>query len=180
MRGLAFGLVGVALIAGVGVAAQTAMSLPALMAGVYKVRFPNGDVSGDKYTSENILEIVPVGKSAAYFRLHMEFYNGHECALSGVADAAGARDLVYHGPVDVDGHPCTLTLRHGADGVRLFENENGACRAQSCGMRGGYGYSPQPTPDFPVAGRRTIRYLPRLLASTEYKEALKEHAAPPR
>jgi hypothetical protein len=179
MRLLAFGLAGIAAIAAAGVAAQVASSLPAMMAGVYKIRFQNGTVDGEKYTSENILEVVPVGAASAYFRLHLEFFNGHECALSGVADAAG-RDLVYHGPPDVDGHPCALTLRHGADGVRLFEAENGACRAQSCGARGGYGYAPQAAPDFPITGRRAIRYLPRLLASTEYQEAIKEHAARPR
>jgi hypothetical protein len=155
-------------------AAVAVASLPQTLAGVYKHRFANGDVAGDKYTSENILEIVPVAADAAYFRLHTEFFNGHECGISGVARQEG-QSLVYAGPNDYQGKPCRLTLASGAKGIRIFEDENGACRNQTCGARGGYGYGAGGDPDFTFAQRRTIRYMPRLLASAEYKAAVAEY-----
>jgi len=159
--------------------ASQANGLPALMAGVYKTKFKNGLVGGETYVSENILEIVPVRGRAAYFRIHLEFYNGHECAISGIAKA-NVDTLIYRGPDDVDNHPCVLSLRRARDGVHIYEGENGACRSQSCGARGGYGFKPDGAPDFPLASRRPIRYLPRLLASDEYTRAVKEYAIPPR
>jgi hypothetical protein len=53
----------------------------------------------------------------------------------------------------------------------------GPARNQTCGARGGYGFKPDGTADFPPAGRRRIRYLPRLLASDEYVRAVKEYAS---
>ncbi len=150
--------------------------LPALMAGVYKSRFKNALVDGETYVSENILEIVPVRDRAAYFRIHLEFYNGHECAISGIAEAS-LDTLIYRGPNDIDNKPCILTLRRARDGVHIFEGENGACRNQTCGARGGYGFKPDGAADFPLTSRRSIRYLPRLLASDEYAQALKAYEA---
>jgi len=152
--------------------------LPRLMAGVYKTRFNNALIGGETYASENILEIVPVRAAAAYFRIHLEFYNGHECAISGVAKVNGDT-LVYRGPDDIDNHPCVLSLRRARDGVHIYEGENGACRNQTCGARGGYGFKPDGAADFPVTSRRPIRYLPRLLASDEYLKAVKEYAGRP-
>jgi hypothetical protein len=157
-------------------AVAAAPGLPAALAGVYKHRFSNGDVQGEKYTSEDILEIVPVDADAAYVRLHLEFFNGHECGIEGVARQAG-QNLVYAGPADADGKPCRLTLASKPDGIHIYEDENGACRNQTCGMRGGYGYKADNPPDFTPAERRTIRYLPRLLASSEYKQAMAEYRA---
>ncbi len=45
-------------------------SLPESMAGVYKHRFANGLVTGEKFQSEDVLEIVPYQAGAAYFRIH--------------------------------------------------------------------------------------------------------------
>jgi hypothetical protein len=157
-------------------AVAAAPGLPADLAGVYKHRFANGDVQGDHYTSEDILEIVPVSGDAAYVRLHLDFYNGHICDIAGVARQAG-QSLVYDGPPDVDGKPCRLTLAARGDGIHIFEGENGSCRAQTCGARGGYGFTANNPPEFTPAQRRTIRYLPRLLASSEYKAALAEYQA---
>lgn len=151
-------------------------ALPAQIAGVYKTRFKNALVGGETYVSENILEVVPYRNNAAYFRLHLDFYNGHECSISGIAQAT-ADTLIYRGPDDVDGHPCVLSLRRARDGIHISEGENGACRNQTCGARGGYGFKPDGVADFPLASRRSIRYLPRLLASSQYDDAVKEFAA---
>jgi len=146
------------------------------VAGVYKHRFANGDVQGEKFTSEDILEIVPVRPQATYFRLHREFYNGHTCDISGIADQVGDM-LVYTGPNDTSGATCRLTLAPSRGGIRIFEGSNGACRNQTCGARGGYGYADGDTsPAFAAAARRPIRYLPLILKSAEYKAALAEDA----
>ena len=156
--------------------AEAMSGLPAQMAGVYKTRFKNALVGGETYVSEDILEIVPYRSKAAYFRLHLDFYNGHECSISGIAEAT-ADTLIYRGPDDVDGHPCMLSLRRARDGVHISEGENGACRNQTCGARGGYGFKSGGAADFPLASRRSIRYLPRLLASSQYADAIKEYTA---
>ncbi|HEY2177165.1 MAG TPA: hypothetical protein VGH15_01160 [Caulobacteraceae bacterium] len=160
-------------------AAVAAGAMPALMAGVYKNRFQNSLIDGEKYTSEDILEVVPYKDNWAFFRIHLEFYNGHECNISGIAEAADDR-LVYRGPTDSVAGRCTLYLRRGADGIHVWEGENGACRGGTCGARGGYGFKSSGTADFTAASRRSIRYLPRLLASSEYADAVREFAARPR
>jgi hypothetical protein len=76
-------------------------ALLARIAGVYKERFRNEIVSGEKSASENILEVVPVDDAHAYVRMHLEFYNGHLGAIYGIAAVAnydrtpGCRG--YHG-----------------------------------------------------------------------------------
>jgi hypothetical protein len=139
------------------------------MAGVYRHRFANGDVTGRTFQSEDILEIVPVAPSAAYFRLHMEFYNGHMCNIWGVARQQ-AQTLVYNGQSD-----CRLTLARGPDGVRIYEADNLACKMQTCGERGGYGAGPAKQVDFKAAERQPIRYMKTLLASRQYKAAMAEY-----
>src|SRR5215218_7625700 len=67
------------------------------LAGRYYSQFPNALVSGEKYTGENIVEVVQVAPRAAYVRVHLDYYNGHTCGLNGVAksqgDALVVRDL---------------------------------------------------------------------------------------
>jgi len=146
-------------------------------AGVYKHRFENGDVTGDKYPSEDILELVQLSPKTAYFRIHSEFFNGHECNISGIADLMPDA-LTYFGPANADnqGNPCTLKFRATATGLTL-EDVADACRVGNCGARGGFGDGTDV--DFPYARRRVIRYMARLKASREFADAMKEHAAHP-
>ncbi|MEJ1976039.1 MAG: hypothetical protein WDN49_07915 [Acetobacteraceae bacterium] len=152
--------------------------MPESMAGVYKHRFANGLVTGEKFQSEDVLEIVPYQAGAAYFRIHSEFYNGHMCDIAGIATAS-ADHLTYDGPKDDSGAACTLTIRQARDGIHIYENENLACKNQTCGARGGYGFRPDGAPDFKLTDRRPIRYLQRLLASSEYASAVKDYTARP-
>ncbi len=149
----------------------------AKVAGVYKHRFENGDVQGDRYMSEDILELVPLTPRTAYFRIHAEFYNGHECNLSGIADLMPDA-LTYFGEANADaqGNPCTLKFRATPDGLTL-QDVTSACRMQTCGARGGYGDGTDV--DYPFTERRIIRYLPRLRASQEFRDAVKQHASHP-
>ena len=41
--------------------------------GVYRRAFRNGDISGAKFTSTDVLEILAVGKGRAYFRAELNF-----------------------------------------------------------------------------------------------------------
>ena len=64
------------------------------VAGVYKVQFQNGNVNGDKYQSEDVLEVVPIDDHAAYVRMDVEFFNGHSGRISGIA-TYGDNSLIY-------------------------------------------------------------------------------------
>ena len=143
------------------------------IAGVYKKQFKNGNISGDKYESEDILEIVKVSPTAAYVKTHLEFFNGHVCNIHGVADAEGAA-LVYHGPDNVEGKPCELSVRIERGKVTL-NDKDGHCAIGSCGNRGMYNGTA-----FELKRRRTIRYMDILLKSDDYKAAVAEHDGKPR
>ena len=137
------------------------------IAGVYKHQFQNGLVDGSKYTSEDILEIVKVSPAEAYIRAHLEFYNGHLCGVAGVARLEGDA-LVYRPHDNIEGK-CTLSLRRKG-GRLVFEDPGDACKFDVCGARGAFNGQ-----EFPLASRRPIRYMPRLLASREYAAAMAEH-----
>lgn len=135
--------------------------------GVHKSRFANSTVQQEKFQSEDILEIVPYGSDAIYFRVHLEFYNGHLCDLQGIAKYKDGAFL-YHGPPDSGPDICTLTITPGNKDITL-DDIGGNCRAATCGARGGYhGVG------FARSSRRTIRYMKRLLASKEYAAAVAE------
>ena len=138
----------------------------ASLAGRYSTTFPNGLVTGEKYTSENIVEILPVSRGAAYVRAHTEWYNGHSCGLYGVAAAEGDR-LVYREPPGKYGPDhCTLSIRR--IGTKLRMNDDGSCSAY-CGARGTFS-----NVDLPFASRRRITYVARIRGSQQFKEAMAE------
>ena len=118
------------------------------------------------YPSDNVLEIVPVGAEAAYFRTQLEFANGHECNFSGVADLSGS-SLVYRDPEQ----QCELHL-DVTSGKIAFDDKGGHCREQSCGARGGYSGV-----TFDLKARRPIGYMQKLLTSQEYLDAVKAYRA---
>ena len=145
------------------------------IAGVYKHQFQNGLVDGSKYTSEDILEIVKVSPGEAYIRAHLEFYNGHLCAVAGVARSES--DALVYRPRDNGQGKCALALRRKGDRL-VFEDPGDACKLDFCGARGVFNGQ-----EFPLSGRRPIRYMSRLLASREYAAAMAERgltAAPPK
>jgi len=164
-----------------GVAAIAAAITPARagepdidkLAGVYKKTFKNALVSGEKYQSENILEIVKVSPKAAYIRTHLEFSNGHLCDIWGLAKLEGDA-LVYRGKTNSQDKQCVLSVK-AADGKVAFEDKEGACALSTCGARGMYnGIS------FELNRRRTIRYMKTLLNSDQYKESINEFEGRPK
>jgi len=140
---------------------------PASLAGVYKQRFTNGLVTGETFTSEDILEIVPVSNTSAYVRVHLEFYNGHTCSLSGIAHVE-RQALVYRTDLDYEQPPlnrCVLSIERSGDQIMLSDGRN-SCKG-FCGVRGSL-----MNVDFPAASRRPIRYMARLKASPGYRDAV--------
>ena len=150
--------------------AATAASSPvAALAGRYSRHFENAFVSGETYASDDVVEIVPIDAAHAYVRFALNFANGHTCRLAGVAATEG-RQLVYRELADradrAGRDRCALTVRR--DGSHLRWDDGGSCEAY-CGARGRFLDG-----DLAWSSRRAIRYLPRLKASSAYRNALTE------
>ncbi|WP_443749928.1 hypothetical protein [Asticcacaulis solisilvae] len=161
-----------ALMAAPAMAATTAPDLDKA-AGVYMHQFQNATVDGQTYTSQEVFELVKLSPGTAYFRIHSEFFNGAECNLWGVADLMPDA-LTYFGPAGLEGQPpCVLKFKATPQGL-ITEDAGGGCDAQACGARGTLDSGGKAVYKF--TARRPIRYMKRLLASTEYKDAVKEHA----
>ena len=140
----------------------------AAMAGRYSQHFRNGTVEGERYWSDDVVEIVPVDTRHAYVRVVTNFFNGHVCSLSGIAQAEGEA-LVYRdlAPADSIGRRCVLTFRHAGRNLG-FDDGDGGCKAY-CGLRGGFNQS-----TLPWASKRPITYMARLKSSKVYRDALTE------
>jgi hypothetical protein len=137
------------------------------IAGVYKKQFKNGLVSGEKYESEDILEIVKVSPTSAYIRAHLEFFNAHQCNINGVAKADG-NVLVYRGETNSQGKQCLLSVKV-AGGKIALDDKDGACAIGTCGARGMYNGTA-----FELKKKRAIRYMDRLKKSDEYLDSIDE------
>lgn len=139
--------------------------------GVYKERFANQLVDGQGYESEDILEIVRVSENTVYFRTHLEFYNGHECNLWGLARFSRKGVLVYDDPeppLDPEDPHCRLQFEVSADKITILDPKQ-TCKSFNCGMRGAFDGE-----DFALSARRPIKYMQLLKNSEEYKEALEQ------
>ena len=165
-------IVGLALaataIAGAAVAAGP--SVLQALAGEYSFRFENSLVSGEHYRAENNLAIVPTGPGAAYVDASLEFYNGHQCSVAGIAHIEG-RDLVYREPEasKIGDQACVLHVARKGSKV-VISDEEGTCKAY-CGARGSLSDD-----SFPFSSRQPVRHLKRLRASDGFKQALDEDA----
>ena len=135
------------------------------LAGRYYRQFPDGLVTGEKYTGEDIVEIAPVAPRAAYFRISLDYFNGHSCSISGVArEEDGA--LVYRDPErQYDGTKCVLSIRRA--GRSLSIDDGDATCKNDCGARGSLSKV-----SLPYSSKRPIRYLARLKRSAEYRDAM--------
>jgi len=135
--------------------------------GVYKKRFMNSFVDGEKYQSEDILEFVRVTDTTAYLRLELKFNNGHSCGVAGVTEYTDKGVFVYEisNPL---GH-CTLTMSVNGDKI-TFADLDDNCRKPFCGARGYLEGT-----DFSLSQKRRIRYMPRILNSEPYQRALKTY-----
>ena len=114
--------------------------MAATIAGQYRHQFPNADVEGDKFTSTDTLTIRPVGAASIHFDVQLNFYNGHECSLSGGALYRKDGSFVFddsarNAPADTP--TCRLAIIPTGDGVK-FQDITGGCKLAYCGERGGW------------------------------------------
>lgn len=137
------------------------------LAGRYSKHFQNGMVDGSKFWSDDVVEIVPVDATHAYFRAELAFYNGHSCSIAGIAKTAGNKLIYSEKQPSYDGGPsCRLTITTKGKNLLLDDGE-GSCQAY-CGARGSLsGF------DFiPLSSKRPIGYMARLKGSSQYKGAI--------
>lgn len=156
--------------------AQEAHTLMEKMAGVYKHRFMSGVVvpgkADEPYQAENVIEIVPVDANHIYVRADLEFYNGHQCQITGMARFENGK-FVYHDPEQpLPGHaPCVLRVGIEKDKLALTDRDGpqgeSSCWTH-CGARGSLTY------EIGMDKRRNIRYMERLRASRQFKQAIDE------
>lgn len=176
MKYTGFLLVGVMLAGAVGAAATATPAQQAMerIAGVYKHRFTSGLIvpgsdETESYQAEDIIEIVPHDREHVYVRAHLEFFNGHSCGIHGMARFDNGM-FVYRDPEPplVGGPPCVLKVGEVDGKLTLTDRpvaDGGRTCAAYCGMRGSLDYG------IGMDQRRPIRYLERLKASRQYKEA---------
>jgi hypothetical protein len=140
------------------------------IAGVYKEQFQNAFVNGEKYPSEDVLEVVPVSSDAAYVRMDLEFSNGHSGRIYGIA-TYGRNSMVYENGKAGDEH-CVVEYVWSSDFVvtRADYEKTPGCSLYH-GARGSLEGA-----KFSVTKRSDIGYMQRLKNSKEFKEAIEEYA----
>ena len=122
------------LVAASAALAQDATSA-ADLAGRYTHSFRNGDISGARFTSTDSVIVVATGPGEAYVELDLNFFNGHQCSIGGMASLEDGR--LVHRDAEMpnhDGVPCQLSLWRDGSRLRRTDGE-GSCRA-FCGARG--------------------------------------------
>jgi hypothetical protein len=108
------------------------------LAGRWTHRFTSGDISGARFPVEDEVLIVAVDRGHAIFDIQLNFFNGHECSIGGMATLEG-RQLVFRDSESrgYDGRACSLRIWR--DGARLrWDDGEGTCQG-FCGARGGLG-----------------------------------------
>ena len=142
------------------------------LAGRYSKHFQNGMVDGSKFWSDDVVEIVPVDATHAYFRADLAFYNGHSCGISGIAKAVGNKLVYREKQPSYDGGPtCRLTITTKGQSL-LLDDGDGGCQTY-CGARGtlsGFDF-------IPLSSKRPISYMARLTGSSQYKQAIADWKA---
>ena len=139
------------------------------VAGVYKAQFQNGNIDGDKYQSEDILEVVPIDDHAAYVRMTLEFFNGHSGGIYGIA-IYRKDSLMYDNGKDGD-QRCIIEYIWSSEKVvtKADYDKTPGCSFYH-GARGSLDSA-----EFLVKRKQTIRYMQRLKDSREFGEAMNEY-----
>lgn len=141
--------------------------------GVYKHSFSNAYMNGKKYRSTEILEILRLSSTTAYFRTHLEAANGHICDIAGIADAQADDSLMYRTASHKD-QMCVLSIHSIKNGVELKDAPTevypgGACRVIACGSRGGLDGAKFQNSERRQANAQAIK------ETDEFKQAIQKH-----
>ncbi len=138
------------------------------LTGVYKRQFKTGLMVPNRkrdqqITVEDVIELVKVANGKLYFRIELVFYNGHSCSIYGIAHQ-DENSFVYT-PTGHD-ESCKLVIKKQSQD--LFIDDKDTCQF-ACGARASLSeYT------IPLTKKRPIKYLPLLLKSEEYKDAIYE------
>ena len=131
-------------------------------------------MTGEKYLSEDVLEVVPIDDHAAYVRMDLEFPNGHSGMIFGVATYR-MNSLLYDNGKSGN-ERCVIEYVWSADAIntRADYKTTPGCNYYH-GTRGTLdGVS------FSMTKRQEIRYMQRLKDSKEFKEAMDEYREIPK
>ena len=152
------------------VEARGEINIVRVLSGRYSKHWLNNMMDGEKYWSDDVVEIVPLSDDTAYVRVELEFANGHGCGIFGVAKAEN-NELVYREPAKQDSTGPQCVLHISKSGSKLHMDDGGVeatCHLGHCGARG------MLTWDLPFNSKRPITYMSRLRASPQYLAALSE------
>lgn len=105
------------------------------ISGVYRASFQNSDISGDQFTSTDSLTIQRASKTAIRYDVSLNFFNGHTCGRSGVAQYERNGSFVSH--TRTSAGECYFEIIPTEKGVS-FADPTLICRQEDCGMRGGF------------------------------------------
>ena len=118
-------------------AAEAAVDIGKLE-GVYRRSFRNGDISGAKFTSTDVLEILAV--EGRPISAPSSTSSTATSARFPASPRPRRRALVYRDDSGGPDHTCVLRLVPGGGRIR-FEDVGGLCAKESCGARGWYNQS---------------------------------------
>lgn len=142
--------------------------------GVYKkthkVELMNKPNSYANY--EDILEIVPVNKIAAYVKIRTYFTNAHKCSYEGVFEYSESDELIAATKNYPEADICVMKLDFSKGKLGFIEQSpttSFGCQSY-CGSRGSLTAT-----DFDYKLKRKIRYLSRLQKSNEYADAVRQY-----
>lgn len=140
--------------------------------GVYKHRFTNALISGEQFQSEDVIEIMSYSPDAIYFRIQLQFFNGHSCGIYGIAEYdKGSFVYTNHDDTSTE-QACTLTIRHQKKWLNITDavgtDNSSSCRFY-CGMRGSLRNY-----DISMSKKRSIKYLPLIKNSRQFRAAVDE------
>jgi hypothetical protein len=135
--------------------------------GVYKDQVRNAMANGEKYRSENILELVRLPENGLYVKTKLSFGNGHSCSYFGAfrMNKAGKFVSIFNTNETPDNLGCQISLETDQKTVSLHSE---TCDYSNwCGARG------MISADFPASARKTIKYMGILTKSDDFKNAQK-------
>lgn len=152
---------------------QSASSKIKSIEGVYKYRFVNEYADGEKYESEDIVEIVGYSPDAIYFRVELKFANAHSCGIYGIAKYSEGSFIYKEKHGAISGSACTVKISADAKELKITDaiDENSASTCSyHCGARGSLGNY-----KIDIKKKRKIRYLPIIFESNQYKAAVDKY-----
>lgn len=114
---------------------RVADALIAKISGEYRSIFANRDISGDEFTSTDSLSIERASKTKIRYNVVLNFFNGHTCGRSGLAEYARNGRFVSH--TRTPAGDCYFEIVPTEKGIS-FADPTLVCRQVSCGVRGGF------------------------------------------